>query len=151
MSQGTPRTAYWFVAVVVVVLIAYNLYTGLTLQKLSLFGITEMEFGQSPGRVCSVTGTVYNSDDDQGFPDIRVGQVPPGTTFTEEEVFEYATSTGPDGGFQFDCTSISENSFPRVIALESDGWGGCLHTTQYEISVNDRQRNVNLYVSQRVA
>jgi hypothetical protein len=45
------RATYWFVGVLVVVLIVWNLVTGLTLQKLSLFGIAEMEFGQPPGPV----------------------------------------------------------------------------------------------------
>jgi hypothetical protein len=98
---------------------------------------------------CYVAGTVFNDDDKQPFQGVRVGYVPDGSSFADEELFTHTATSGPDGKFEFDCSSVAE-SYPVVIALADHRWGGCILVTDQQIRPKRATENINVYVSDKV-
>ena len=97
---------------------------------------------------CYLAGTIYNDDDKQPFQGVRVGYVPDGSAFTDEERFTYLATSGLDGRFEFDCSTIPE-SYRIVIALADYGWGGCIAVTDQRIQPKRMSENINLFVSDK--
>ena len=133
------------IVIVLLFVVIFALSRGQTIKNLTLpFDGGGVELGQ---RVCSVNGTVYNSDTGRAMSNVDVGHIEPGRKASDEEHFKTLDTTGPDGTFQFNCTHIQNSEFPRVIALSNKKyWRSCIFVTNYEIKPDQDQPNINLYV-----
>ena len=121
------------------------------MQKIGVPGVLEVELDKDEDNpekaVCSVAGVVYNRDTGGPFTGVEVGEVPPGSAFTDEESFQYRATSGPDGSYSFDCSPSGE---PGALALKLGGWGSCIDVTRQTIAKDKAQRNVTIYVSDKV-
>jgi hypothetical protein len=109
----------------------------------------------SPGRQptvvssssCRVSGTVYDRDTKGPFPDVDVGFVPSGATFTDEERFVAGATTDPQGRFSFDCDGMLSDGQVVTLALSHVGWGDCLYVTGRTLYGPRLDDGVTIYVS----
>jgi hypothetical protein len=97
-----------------------------------------------------VSGKVYEEDSQRPFAGVDVGLVPPGSGFADEEQFQDAATTGPQGSFSFDCDDLLPGRETAMIALSYAGWGGCIDVTERRVRGGDLAENVTLYVSEKV-
>jgi hypothetical protein len=101
---------------------------GLALFGVSLIGNDKERAGPSrPTLVCSVTGSVRDSDNNKPAAAVDVGSVPPGTPHNRPDQFRAIVTSGPRGEFSFDCAEADGHD--RFFALEGP-WGVCLALTR---------------------
>ncbi len=70
---------------------------------------------------CRISGTVFDSDNDQPLSAISIG-VHRETSFRPEPMRRGVATTGLDGRFGFDCSWIDSSAFPILLSLSHPDW-----------------------------
>jgi hypothetical protein len=99
--------------------------------------------------VCSLSGTIYNNDNNQSLPNIqvsyfRITQDP--SDYTHGVRSQLAT-TDTNGHFDADCSAVEPENFPLRLQLFGSGWCSIYQTNEY-VQLGQRRTNINLYVSE---
>lgn len=106
--------------------------------------------GENPVvKECSVSGTVYNRDNNNPLPgiEIRYPRRTPDPDQYLHNVRSRLATTGDDGKFSFDCSSIEKENFPLRIELNNRNWRGITHQTDEYIQQDTKRNDINIYVS----
>jgi hypothetical protein len=105
----------------------------------------------SAPEVCHVAGAVYDRETNQPLADIEV-QYFRHTQDPNEYVHgvrSQLATTGPDGRFSADCSTVEAENFPLRLVVASRNWRTPLQTNEY-VRKGERRTDVNIYVSDRV-
>jgi hypothetical protein len=97
---------------------------------------------------CRISGTIYDRGTNRPLPEIEVGYVrttqDPGQWV--RGVRSRLATTGADGRFSADCSSVEDDNFPLRIELSSRNWSAQLQTSEY-VRKGEVREDVNIYVS----
>jgi hypothetical protein len=97
---------------------------------------------------CRIAGTVYDRDTNRPLSGVEVRYVR--TTQDPNQwvhgVRSRLATTGADGNFSADCSSVEDENFPLRMVLTSHNWKVQFQTDEY-IRKSDVREGVNIYVS----
>jgi hypothetical protein len=108
--------------------------------------------GSITAQVSSIEGTVINKDNNQPLPNISVDYF----RFTQDAneyihgVKSHLATTGTDGKFSADCSTIEKENFPLRLELHSVNWGSLTFQTNEYLKLNEERKDINIYVSDRI-
>ena len=105
--------------------------------------------GRQPATVvCHVEGSVINRDTNQPLAGIEVHYFRRTQDPNEwlPGVRSKLATTGPDGRFSADCSSVEAENFPLRLVLVGRNWRAQFQTNEY-IRQGERRNNINIYIS----
>ncbi len=104
-----------------------------------------------PAAVCHVAGRVYDRDTNQPLAGIEVHYIRITRDPNEwiHGVRSRLATTGPDGRFSADCSSVEAENFPLHLVLVGRNWRTQFQTEEY-VRQGERKTDINIYVSDRV-
>jgi hypothetical protein len=101
--------------------------------------------------VCHVGGAVYDRDTNQPLTGIEVHYV----RFTQDPnewihgVRSRLATTGPDGRFSADCSTVEAENFPLRLELVGSNWRSRFQTDEY-VRQGEGRNDINIYVPDRL-
>ena len=104
-----------------------------------------------PPLVCHVEGAVYDRGTNGPLPDIEVHyfRLTQDPSEWSHDVRSRLATTGPDGRFSGDCSSVEAENFPLRLELVGRNWRARFQTNEY-VPQGVGRTNINIYVSDRL-
>jgi hypothetical protein len=106
--------------------------------------------GPSPV-VCHASGAVYDRDDSRplGGIEVHYSRRTQDSSPSLDGARSRLATTGPDGRFSADCSSVEAENFPLRLELVASSWRGRFQTDEY-IPRGERRTGINIYVAERL-
>ena len=143
-------------ALIAIVLIIFNIYTGLTVKKIGIPGIFEIEFGTpTPAPtyptpttpittpvVTFISGKVFDKDTNLPLAHISIIGFPGNMILA---------TTAPDGSFESDLSHLGAENYPlRIVLAGGDSWYGASFQSNEYLDYGKTRKNVIIYVSDKL-
>ncbi len=106
-----------------------------------------LEAPTSTPAVCFISGAVFNKDDNQPLPNVKVGYL----RFTQNQSdYIILATAGPDGHFEADCSRVEQENFPfRLTVVGVPACPGSIFDTDVYIHKGERRSGINIFISVR--
>lgn len=101
--------------------------------------------------VCYAAGAVYDQDGSRplGGVEVHYSRRTQDSSESNDGGRSRLATTGPDGRFSADCSSVEAENFPLRLELVAASWRGRFQTDEY-IPRGERRTGINIYVAERL-
>lgn len=101
--------------------------------------------------VCFISGTIFNSDDNQPLSNVQVSylRITQDNNEDTHRARSKLTTTDIHGHFEADCSSVERENFPLRLRLSRQGWCSEYYVTNEYVDLGKARTAINLFVSDK--